>query len=579
MEQILIRHFETREFIYPISRNSVRVKLECLAKNDCSVNILYWKRFKEHDVKKRTLNNFNQNGSSNYYSTKLTFDESVRYLNYYFEIIIGRESLYYSPYGLSKEYPVKFFEYQSTNENDVFEIPSWAKGIVGYHIFLDRFFNGNKDNDLKNIENWNSPPNRVNFFGGDIRGIIEKFDYLKDLDVKLICLTPIFMSPSNHKYDISNYFEIDPSFGTIDDLKDLVNLCHKNEIKIILDGVFNHIGYYSFQFQDAINLGPNSKYWGWFYIEGNKIDTENINYECVGDYKWMPKLRYSNEKLRKYIRTVGEYWIKETSIDGWRLDVADEVDFTFWQEFRKSIKRLDKDILLVGETWRDGRDLINGDQMDTIMNYKFRDSVVDYFAKNIIDKEKFKERIENLLFHYPFQVHHILYNLLGSHDTARFLTVCSQELDSFKMGIAFQMTFPGMPVVYYGDEIGLEGESDPVCRATMKWESMNEDILIFYKKMIQIRNNNKALKYGDFKHFDVDERIYGFIREFEEETVVVLFNNGINGFNTNFYVPSCAKSTSVESEEHKIQINIAARAFRIVRVTREEGKLRIEIVI
>jgi glycosidase len=401
----------------------------------------------------------------------------------------------------------------------------WAKGTVGYQIFPERYSNGDPDNDPEVVEKWSGLPSRTNFFGGDLRGIINKFNYIKDLNIGVIYLTPIFYAPSNHKYDTIDYFTIDLSFGKIEDLRKLVKLCHDNDIKLVLDGVFNHIGYYSHQFQDVINKGRASRYWDWFYIYGENIDTDIVNYECVGYYKWMPKLNYSSKEVREYFLNVGEYWIKEAGIDGWRLDVADEVDFTFWQEFRKRIKSIDKNILLIGETWKNGIDMLRGDELDTIMNYRFRDAVIDYFAERTIGNKTFADRIESILFDYPYAAHNILYNLLDSHDTARFLTICKGDLNKLKLAVAFQMTFPGMPFVYYGDEIGMAGDTDPDCRRTMSWDSSNNEILEFYKKIINLRSCSNALKYGGFKHINTNSEIYSFIRAYEDEAAIVLINN------------------------------------------------------
>lgn len=567
MDNIRIIHNDTREYIYPKSRNSIIVKVVCSLQEKAVVNIVYWNKFAHNDERKVQLRNFNINGCSDYFSTELEFNESVKYLNYYFEILSLKKAYFYSPHGLTIEIPTKTFEYQCTNENDIFQTPDWAEGIVGYQIFPERFFKGYSNINVTEFEEWNTKPSRTNFFGGNIKGIIDKFNYLKDLGIKMIYLTPIFLSHSNHKYDTIDYFKIDPHFGSINDLKELVNLSHENDIRVIIDGVFNHIGYYSNQFQDVIKNGKKSKFWDWFYIYGDAVDVETTNYECVGYYKWMPKLRYSSTSLRKFILSVGEYWINESGIDGWRLDVADEVDFTFWQEFRRKIKTINKETLLIGETWKDGRDLLRGDQMDTIMNYRVRDTLIDYFANNQIDTYTFRERIEYILFNYPIQSHNVLYNLLGSHDTERITTVCNNNWDKEKLLIVFQMTFPGMPVVYYGDEIGIEGESDPDCRQTMKWDCANEEILSFYKGMIRVRNNNEALKYGDFHHIHFSEEIYGFIREFNNESIIVIFNNSKERYQ--------ADLNRALDLENKVVVDIEPQQSKIIKITRKGEKMKV----
>lgn len=577
MNQYLCKHNETKEYIYPITRNSLIVKFECHLERPNQINLIYWKRFNENRKKTIKLESYDFEDMSNYYFCELTFEEPVRYLNYCFEVISNNEKRYYTPTGFKETQNGEYFEFQSTNELDIFTFPSWAEGITGYHIFPDRFHIGKESN--QSFQNWENKPDRISSFGGNLQGISNKLDYLNELGIEVIFLTPIFTSNSNHKYDTVNYFEIDPSFGTLNDLQNLVDLAHKKQIKIVLDGVFNHIGYYSFQFQDVIKLGKESQYWNWFYINGDNIDTENVNYECVGDYKWMPKLRYSSPSLRAFILSVGTYWIKETNIDGWRLDVADEVDYTFWQEFRKATKSINQEILLIGETWHDGRDLLRGDQLDSVMNYLFRTNVIEYFIKRSIDKFDFQSRIEKLLFSYPIQVTNILYNLLGSHDTKRILTVCEGDLSIFKMVIGFQMTYPGMPIIYYGDEAGTEGETDPDCRTTMKWASINQDILRFYQKMIQLRKEHKELTIGDFKHLDLDESIYGFVRKYETASIITLFNTTESGESINLDI-SIFKSLNVpKKKEQNIKLFIESRAFRIIKIVEVDMEIRIENLI
>lgn len=586
MKTIRITHCDTKEYIYPLNRKTLHVKLECEGDPEYSIYIVYWNRHFE-DVKESKLESLCENGLSNFYSVKLSFTKTAKYIRYYFVLRNANESLYYSPYGLTSHVPKKYFEYTDTNVNDIFSVPQWAKGAIGYQIFPERFFNGDFENDPPSVEKWADLPNRENFFGGDLRGIINKFDHIIDLGIDVIYLTPIFYSPSNHKYDTIDYFKIDPSFGNTKDLKELVSLCHTNNMKVILDGVFNHIGYYSHQFQDVIKKGKQSSYWDWFYITGDEVDTENINYECVGYFKWMPKINFSIKEVRKYFLKVGEYWIEEAKIDGWRLDVSDEVDFTFWQDFRKKIKSIDQDILLIGETWKSGIDLLRGDQMDTIMNYRFRDAIIDYFAEGTIEKESFMYRVESFLFDYPLAVHNILYNLLDSHDTARFLTTCNDDLNKFKLSVAFQMTFPGLPFVYYGDEIGMTGETDPDCRRTMAWESINNEILLFYKNMIDIRRRSKALKFGTFKNINTKNDVYGFVRDYDEESIIVLFNNTEEKFKL-----SCRFGTQNESKVFEILnegfnldnsrnfiLQLPAYSFEILSLEREGDDFKIKSLV
>jgi glycosidase len=451
---------------------------------------------------------------------------SIRYLKYFFTITYKDRDYYLTTYGTGENTPEDgYFSYLCTNENDIFEIPCWMNSAVFYQIFPERYYNGEKSNDPKVVEKWNESPTRENYFGGDIRGIISKLDYISDMQVNAIYLNPIFLGSSNHKYDTIDYFKVDPMFGDIDDLKELVEKCHIKDIKVILDGVFNHCGYYCPMFQDVINKGTKSIYKDWFYIKDFPIDTANVNYECVGDYKWMPKLRYSTCAVREYFLSVGEFWLKEVGIDGWRLDVCDEVDYTFWQEFRKKIKSRNKEAVLIGEIWGEARDYLLGDQMDSVMNYLFRDAIVDFIAKGKITAREFDYRIQRMYAIYPEIVNQGLFNLIGSHDTERFLTLCKGNVLKLKIATLMQITFLGIPAIYYGDEVGMKGFNDPDCRRTMIWENQNKDLLEFYKKYLIIRKSRLSLIHGDFNSIIAKDDVYGFFRNYMDEITYVIINN------------------------------------------------------
>ena len=463
--------------------------------------------------------------SFDYFSCNVVLDEAVKYLRYYIVVDEDGKKQYVNTYGMEEQEPREgFFEYHYTNENDVFKVPEWTKRAVMYQIFPERFNNGNRENDPEDVKDWDGVPTRVNHFGGDIKGIYEKLEYISDLGIDAIYLTPIFEAESNHKYDTIDYFKIDKEFGTMDEFKGLVEKAHRLNIKIILDGVFNHCGYYFEPFQDVIKNQDKSKYKDWFYVSEFPLETDPPSYECVGYYKWMPKLRHKTKEVRDYILKVGEYWIKEADIDGWRLDVCDEVDFTLMHEFRQMVKEINPDLAIIGETWTDGRDLLRGDQVDSVMNYLFRDTLVSFIAKEGIDAKEFDSRIGKMLSIYNRQVYNSLYNMLGSHDTDRFLTMCNENIDKMKLAAAFQMTFPGMPVIYYGDEVGMAGKNDPDCRRAMEWENQNEDIKKHYKEFIEIRKSNISLQRGEFKPILCNGMAYGFARVYADESIYVVIN-------------------------------------------------------
>lgn len=530
-----VEHYEKRDYIYPISRNKILFKLKTNISNISSIEYIYFEKIRKTPKKAIQMHGFNLTGDCSFYQGILEYSETIKYIDYYFKITSDEGVFYFSPEGLRGIEPRRSFMYSDTNYYDVFITPKWAEGRIGYQIFPDRFHIGKK-NLLENPTDWKEKPTRENFFGGNISGIIQKIGYLQDMNIGIVYLTPIFKSYSNHKYDTVDYFDIDPGFGTKSDFKKLVHDLHEAGIKIVIDGVFNHIGYYSEQFQDVIAKGKDSIYYDWFYVYGDTVDTENINYECVGYYKWMPKLRYQTKAVRDYIKNAGEYWLVNFNIDGYRLDVSDEVDFTFWQEFRRHIKSINEHALLIGETWKNGSDLLRGDTLDSIMNYRLRDALLDFIIYEYIDLHEFQERVNAIYFDYPIQTHNILYNTLGSHDTERIMTLCEEQTDKLSLLISLLFAYPGIPFIYYGDELGMTGLNDPLSRKTMNWSKVYNDIHLFFLKEMEQRTSSDVLKYGDFVHLNISDKIYGFVRRYKEEEIIFIANttNEIQKFEVNY---------------------------------------------
>ena len=255
----------------------------------------------------------------------------------------------------------------------------------------------------------------------------------------------------------------------------------------------------------------------------------HYDYECVGAYKWMPKLNSSNKEVRQFILQVMEYWIKEFQIDGWRLDVSDEVDSTVWQEARLYLKERYPQILLIGETWGYGGRLLRGNQLDTVMNYMFRDAVKEYFGTEQISAEVFDYRLNHMLGLYRQETNQIMYNLIDSHDTERFLFYCKEDKKKMKLAVAFQILFIGSPAIYYGDEVGMTGDNDPDCRRCMLWgENADNAMYNWYRKFIQIRKKYDAVRTGNYRTIivDNDRNIFGFLRREGTEHIYVIIHKG-----------------------------------------------------
>jgi cyclomaltodextrinase / maltogenic alpha-amylase / neopullulanase len=373
-----------------------------------------------------------------------------------------------------------------------FNPPHWVKDTLWYQIFPERFHNGDKSNDPKGTLEWHrGPVTNKETYGGDIAGIIERLPYLADLGISGIYITPVFESVSTHKYDTRNYFAIDPSFGTEEDLIELVKKAHQLNIKVMLDAVFNHSGA-DFPFWEDVKKHKNlSEYKDWFHIKSY----EPLSYETFSFEKKMPKINLSNPKAKQYFIEAGKYWIKKADIDGWRLDVANEVDPSFWYDFRKEIKAVKEDCYILGEVWHDSMQWLRGDRFDAVMNYPLGRSIID-FALGKISTTQFRYRMDRAFSHYPSKVSEVQFNLLDSHDTARLRNILNHDLRRLELAFALLFISFGSICIYYGSEIAMEGEFDPDCRRCMIWDPNKEEKAFFqrFKRLIALRNQYACLR-------------------------------------------------------------------------------------
>ncbi|WP_407444222.1 glycoside hydrolase family 13 protein [Fibrobacter sp.] len=381
--------------------------------------------------------------------------------------------------------------------------PAWVKDAIFYQIFPDRFCRSGKYNAVGKFVDWKTRPNRENMFGGNLAGIIDKLNYIKSLGVNAIYLCPIFKSNSNHRYHTVDYFEIDPVLGTLEDFDKLVSKAHKLGLRIILDGVFNHCSRGFFQFNSLMELGEESPYRDWFHVHSWPIRAYQgkPNYECWWGYPALPKFNTDCKDVREYLFSVAEYWTRR-GIDGWRLDVPNEIDDdSFWQEFRRRVKRINKDAYIVGEIWDEPSRWLQGDQFDGVMNYPFRKAIMAYLFENApIGTDEFCKRLTAA---FPKDRFGVQMNLLGSHDTTRLASLPMSSFDRIKLAYAIMFFLPGTPCVYYGDEIGMEGGKDPDNRRTFPWDTLpqakKQPVYAFVKSLIALRNKNAVLRQGDLK--------------------------------------------------------------------------------
>ncbi|HEY2421111.1 MAG TPA: alpha-glycosidase [Neobacillus sp.] len=422
-------------------------------------------------------------------------------LRYGFILNDGIESTCLTEKGYYSEPPLDdtgyYFCFPFINNADIFKAPNWVKNTVWYQIFPERFANGNKDNNPDGTLPWASTdPTPTNFFGGDLEGVIQHINYLKELGISGIYFTPIFRAYSNHKYDTIDYMEIDPQFGSKETFKELIKVCHENGIKVMLDAVFNHSGFYFPQFQDVLKLGENSRYKNWFHTHEFPLVTEPLpNYDTFAFTPFMPKLNTENPEVKEYLLEVGRYWVREFNIDGWRLDVANEVDHAFWRDFRREVKAIKPELYILGEIWHDSMPWLRGDQFDAVMNYPFTTNILNLFAKQTITVKEFVEQMTNVIHMYPQNVNEVAFNLIGSHDTPRILTECGEDIERLKQVYTLLLTYIGTPCIYYGDEVGMTGVQDPGCRKCMEWDQakQNQELFGHVQKLIQLRGQYPLL--------------------------------------------------------------------------------------
>ena len=496
-------------------------------------------------------------------------------------------------------------------------IPDWVYGSVMYQVFPERFANGRSEINPENTVEWGSVPTRLDFQGGDLYGVIDKLDHIESLGVNILYLNPIFLSGSTHKYDSWDHFKADPTLGGDDGLRDLISNCHDRNIKVILDCSLNHVHPRHFAFQDIVKNGENSEYKNWFTIfdypvrlihrphlyantykvgwDGNEeeykrylektFDETKVPVEVRDDdgpivepsYKawWgvpdMPKVNFESKEARQWALDVTKHWIENFDIDGWRMDVAKELDFSFWKEFRDIAHKANKDTLLISEIFGDTSQWLQGDRFDGTMNYSFREAMTDYFATKRINNKEFADSLANLYSMYSFEALSSCQNLLSSHDVKRFLNRCGNEEDGILGAIFLQATFPGIAGIYYGDEIGLGGADDPFNREPFPWhseESWNSTILDYTKKLMNIKKSSSIFKYGRFELLDDNEQFVAFRRILKDESMLCIINRSKS--NNDFNIISNAHSVNV------IHGDCAANLDQgMIRITNNAGNIGI----
>lgn len=559
-------------------------------------------------------------GEFDYYTFETRLGEEP--FRYCFEVQSGTEKYYYGRCGISRE----ILEYYNFVVVPGFSTPDWAKGAVMYQIFTDRFYNGDKSNDVetneyyyigdysRRVTNWDKYPANMGvreFYGGDLQGVMDKLDYLQDLGVEVVYFNPLFVSPSNHKYDIQDYDYIDPHYGKIVDdggevlpngvtdnsqatkykkrttgfknleasnelFIKLVEELHRRGMKVILDGVFNHCGSFNKwmdreriyegeeDYEPGAYVSADSPYRSYFrfFKEGPENWPYNGNYDGWWGHDTLPKLNYEDSvKLENYILYIGRKWVSPPyNVDGWRLDVAadlgrsNEYNHEFWQKFRRAVKDANPNALILAEHYGDPSDWLKGDEWDTVMNYDAFMEPVTWFLTGMEkhSDEAREELLGNIDNFIGSMAHHmsnmltpslqVAMNELSNHDHSRFLTRTNHMVGRvehlgpeaaneyvnkavMREAVVMQMTWVGAPTVYYGDEAGVCGFTDPDNRRTYPWGHEDQELIAFHKEAIRIHKEHLALKTGSLKILGGEENILSYARFKGHDRIIVVINN------------------------------------------------------
>ena len=445
--------------------------------------------------------------------------------------------------------------------------PDWVQDAIFYQIFPDRFARSERLPDL-GFESWDAPPSFHGFKGGDLYGVVERLDYLSDLGVTALYLNPIFASAANHRYHTYDYYTVDPLLGGNEALRLLLDKAHNRNIRVVLDGVFNHASRGFWQFHHVLENGEDSPYRDWFYFDPERLQGRRrwgaypatgelhalkngegslkaLGYQAWWDLPALPKLNTDTPAVRKFLFDVAEHWIR-FGIDGWRLDVPAEIDDDgFWREFRRRVKSINPEAYIVGEIWHEAQRWLAGDQFDAVMNYLVTGALMGFCGGTHVDMNSlnqagelknrvhpnmdanwFGNEIDRLNNLYSQEVTRSQLNLFDSHDTPRFLTCVGGDVPSLQLAMLFMFTYPGAPCIFYGDEVGITGGHDPECRKGFPWDesTWNHDLLNYTKTVIAFRKDYYSLRRGSFHRLYSTDGIYAFARKLSSEILAIVMN-------------------------------------------------------
>lgn len=526
---------------YALNSDEVKISLRT-GKDVTSVNIIHNDPFVDFTAEDRKWFGFPSACVCEYslpYNNiwSITIRPQFKRIQYYFEITAGCEKVYYFQDGFHKESELKekdnfvFFKMAWLNESDVIQVPSWVEKTIWYQIFPERFCSADSHQKrLKNKE-WGDDKTMSwhDFYGGDLRGIISRLDYLSDLGITGIYLTPVFESTTDHKYNTIDYTKIDPDFGTEADMIELVEKAHLLGIRVMLDAVFNHSGTGFVPWQDVIKNGEKSRYRDWFFINKFPVDngswfTEDGRYFSFSFTAGMPKLNTNNNEVAEYFTNICKHWTSEWKIDGIRFDVGDEIAHSFIKKLRRELKFLNKDIFLLGEIWIDAVQWLQGDEYDSVMNYPFKKATDCFWGNKNETTYALRQKLDSVYSLYAEQTERTLFNFLDTHDTVRAILTAGNN-DVLFQKLAFMFSLQGSVCLYYGTEIALCGTSEEYNRTCMPWNKIDAgeyaDIFKETKKLIALRKTYPQLYSSKLKWITEHENTHPrliHIRKYAQRT-------------------------------------------------------------
>ena len=545
MEYASVLHIPLSQYAFAEAENRLVIRIR-IKKGDLTECFLYY----ADRVCKKTPIEFQEirmdicakDEYFDYYEAKV--ESSYNRICYYFKLIKKEEWTYYYADRFTKSLPdtwigervvdgrSEYYQYPFILRKEIPDVPAWFKSAVVYNIFPDSFANGKRNLCIRSKDFFPEEGTSCKTgLGGTIKGITQNLDYIQDMGFTCIYLNPVFTAGEYHKYDVLDYYHIDPCLGSDEEFRELVDKLHERGMKLIIDGVFNHCSWKFFAFEDVVKKGKESRYCDWFYhlvfpVVRPETPEEMPGYTCFAYERKMPKLNTSSEEVQDYFSRVGAYWIREYHVDGWRLDVANEIDKNFWRRFRRAVKKEDPNAVLIGEVWEDAQVWLKGDLFDSVMNYDFRRICKEYLTADCPDAVKAAWQFERMRLRYPTSIVNGQLNLLDSHDVPRFLSLCGGETDLWKLACVLLMLMPGVPSLFYGDEKGIMGVTEEEYRQSMIWED-KENFCGLIKELTGIRKGymDAEAEYIPLWEY-IEDGLFSFCRKNKNRRLAVFVNAG-----------------------------------------------------